>query len=283
MGGLGNQMFQVAAAYALAKYHNTDFKLDLSFLLKNNKTTEIFTARNYELNVFDYNFYIATEEEKALFVKKKKNIFEKIKFKYLNCKLIEENQEGIEFFHNSTKNTYINGYWQNEDYFKEHKKDILKLFSFKELPMNLHGIRNEILNANSVSIHIRRGDYVTNSAASSFHGLCSMEYYISAIKIMNSKVINPVFFIFSDDEDWVKENFIINQPYHFVSKNKSIDDLHLMKLCKHNIIANSSFSWWGAWLNENIDKVVVAPSQWFVDQKKNNETKDLIPDAWIRL
>lgn len=124
---------------------------------------------------------------------------------------------------------------------------------------------------NSVSVHIRRGDYLLRKH-SKIHGLCSLEYYLQAIQFIKSKSKDPVFYFFSDDIPWARENFC-NPSYKFVDCNSGSNsclDLYLMSQCKHNIIANSTFSWWGAWLNRNKEKIVVAPSVWFNDQKKKH-------------
>jgi Glycosyl transferase family 11 len=132
-------------------------------------------------------------------------------------------------------------------------------------------------------LHIRRGDYVQNPKASAVHGTSTLDYYSEAIQLMIGEVGMPHVFIFSDDIDWVKGNLIIPSPHTFVCQNIGADsyrDMQLMSLCKHNIIANSSFSWWGAWLNPNPEKIVIAPKQWFVNA---NNTVDLLPSTWITL
>jgi hypothetical protein len=147
-------------------------------------------------------------------------------------------------------------------------------------------ITNEIKNSNSISIHIRRGDYVSNQHTNDIHGLCSLDYFYKSVQYMNSKIYNPIYFIFSDDMDWVKKNFNTeNLKYKFIETNMNQNhlDLILMSYCKHNIISNSSFSWWGAWLNININKIVIAPKIWFANKKMNNLISDLIPNNWITL
>ena len=122
-----------------------------------------------------------------------------------------------------------------------------------------------------------------STTTNKFHGVCSLEYYANAIKNVSEKVVNPVFYVFSDDIAWVKENLKIDFPTKYVSDGilKDYEELMLMSYCKHNIIANSSFSWWGAWLNKNPEKVVVAPKQWFADESV--DTSEIIPETWIRL
>ncbi len=181
---------------------------------------------------------------------------------------------------------YLVGYWQSEKYFKRIEKRLVKEFNFKN-PLNgkNFAVANEISQNNSVSIHIRRGDYVTLPYAVKMHGnICDLDYYSKAIKIIASKVKEPHFFVFSDDISWAKENLRIDYPKTYVNFNtdeNSYEDMRLMSLCKHNIIANSSFSWWGAWLNRNVGKIVVAPKKWLNDPTK--DTRDVIPDNWLKI
>ena len=141
---------------------------------------------------------------------------------------------------------------------------------------------DNILKTTSISLHIRRGDYLTPENAET-HCLCSPSYYQNAIQYIVQRVENPHFFIFSDDITWVFDNFKMPYPYTIVNVNDSYTgyyDLELMRNCKHNIIANSTFSWWGAWLNENPNKIVIAPQRWFMNQE---EEIDIIPSSWVRL
>ena len=136
----------------------------------------------------------------------------------------------------------------------------------------------------SVSVHIRRGDYVTNRHTNAVHGVCPLSYYKKAMKFIEDRVAQPEYFVFSDDLDWVKGNLQTHSKVRFVDNNResnSYNDMHLMSLCKHSIIANSSFSWWGAWLGGNKDKIVVAPSQWFRDREL--DSSDHIPSSWYRM
>jgi hypothetical protein len=141
-------------------------------------------------------------------------------------------------------------------------------------------IRQSILNVNSISLHIRRGDYVSNRAVAKKHGLCSLDYYYSAIELIRAKVPNPSLFVFSDDLDWARQNIKTSLPISFIANNKrdeSYKDMYFMTQCKHNITANSSFSWWGAWLNASPNKLVICPKRWFLDR---SNVSDLIPPNW---
>jgi hypothetical protein len=172
----------------------------------------------------------------------------------------------------------------SEKYFIDAEKQIRKDFVFK-LPMQNEniGLAKKISQVNAISLHVRRGDYASNPQNIATHGLCSIDYYQAAIKHMVEQVKNPYFFVFSDDSAWVTSNLKIDFLHQYVDHNhgkESYNDMHLMSLCKHNIIANSSFSWWGAWLNQNAEKIVFAPKQWF---SKSTDTIDLIPSNWIRI
>jgi hypothetical protein len=176
----------------------------------------------------------------------------------------------------------IDGYWQTENYLIDIKDTILNDFQLK-LPLRneLKEIALKISDSNSVSIHIRRGDYAQDKKTNAHHGTCSLEYYQEAIKLITEKIQNPIFYIFSDDIEWVKENLKINYPKYHVEGNKGFEDMELMKNCKHNIIANSSFSWWAAWLNTNKEKIIIAPKNWLNNPKF--DTSDVVPNSWIKI
>ncbi|RYZ82426.1 MAG: alpha-1,2-fucosyltransferase [Proteobacteria bacterium] len=180
---------------------------------------------------------------------------------------------------------FIDGYFQSYKYFEGVNDIILQEFQPKEAPdeVNHHLIRVMQV-ANSVSLHIRRGDYISSAEANKVHGICGLEYYRAAVENLQSRLVDPQYFVFSDDIAWAKENLDLGAGATFVQHNagsKSYWDLVLMSHCKHNIIANSTFSWWGAWLNQNPDKIVYAPKTWFADSSKN--TSDLIPQSWMRI
>ncbi len=286
MGGLGNQMFQYAAAKALACKHNVDIKVDLSFLNADPKGN--YTARKYELDIFNSVIKIASEEDLLKFNNKINNkIARSLQrnfpslFTYL---LAAESGSNYSLaFQSYPKNTYLNGFWQSEKYFEHYKAQIKTDYEFKKIiPNALQVILNQIQNSNSISIHVRRGDYVALKSANDFHGICNIDYYKTAISLMAQKNKNIELFIFSDDIDWCKQNFEFNFPMHFVQhKLESYWDMFLMSNCKHNIIANSSFSWWAAWLNKNIEKTIIAPKNWFANTAIN--TNDLIPLQWIKI
>lgn len=278
-GGLGNQMFQYAIGKNLEQRNNTDFKLDAT-AFKNDP------QREYALGCFNVVQKFATQKEISNFLKYRTRKG-RIWFWYNRLiadktRYVQERQFNFDpMIFTLKKPVYLDGYWQTEEYFKKIEGVIRKDFTLKNKPsFETENWIEKVAKYNSISIHIRRGDYILNPKTNQFHGVCSSEYYNDAINLISQKINEPVFFIFSDDIDWVKENFKIGHPVFYVS-DKMIPDyeeLHIMSKCKNNIIANSSFSWWGAWLNENPHKIIMAPKKWFVTKKMN--TVDLIPENW---
>ena len=187
-----------------------------------------------------------------------------------------------EVLQSKRKNELFMGTWQSERYFEGAEDDIRKAFGFKEELLNeaTRELRNTIENCNAASLHVRRDDYLSTTYAYGFGGICTTAYYQNAIAYMKEKTIDPAFFVFSDDINWCRENLDV-EGATFVDCNhgdESWQDMFLMSKCKHNIIANSSFSWWGAWLNNNTNKIVVAPDRWW-----NGLKDDVVPETWIRI
>lgn len=286
-GGLGNQMFQYAFGLALSSKFNIPIAYDFSYF-EDVKSNINVATRVFELGVFNLECKQATADELAKIVKPEcksklkrflvKKFPEKFGINYINEK------NSFVFDKKLLDNRYFayEGYFQNENYFKHLRTELIKSFSLKEeLDEKNQQILSQIQNENSVSLHVRRGDYVSLDYVNKIHGVCSLDYYRAAIGYIAKAVSKPHFYLFSDDIDWVIENLKIDYPYTIVDFNQGRGwfDLNLMKNCKHNIIANSSFSWWGAWLNEYCDKIVIAPKKWM--NKKQKE--DVIPSSWIKL
>jgi hypothetical protein len=290
-GGLGNQMFQYALGRTLSLKNNCELILDTSILAqKTNSKVEI--VRDFELEIFNIVAKVASKSElkeyKPILLKIINSLVYRLGFPGITLSnyYIEQQFSFNKKVLKAAKNCFLSGYWQSQLYFESIASVIIEDFQFPIIDdsINLYFL-SEIKKSNSVSIHLRRGDFL-NVNTHNIHGTCSLEYYQGAISYIKSKIINPVFFIFSDDIPWVKSNVNFEAQTHFVSGNvlkKSYIDMQLMSYCKHNIIANSSFSWWGAWLNTNIEKIVIAPQVWFSDKKMESQTKDLIPNTWIRL
>lgn len=286
VGGLGNQMFQYAIGRKLSIINNTTLKLDI-----NSYTHSQEPLRIYGLNVFNIREDFAnTENISTVKGENKKGLEGKIfnywqsRLPYYKKRIIK--QKGLLFDPNvnkSGKNVYLDGYWQSEKYFLDIENIIRQDFVVKTAPNKVNQeLLNEITNVNSICIHVRRGDYVNNPHTNQVHGVCSLEYYTKCIDFIVNRVDNPCFFIFSDDPDWVQNNLKISHPVVFVAHNKGKDyeDLRLMYHCKHFIIANSSFSWWGAWLSNNPKKIVCAPKRWF--NKEDHNKNDIVPENWFR-
>lgn len=286
-GGLGNQMFQFATAKALSLHLDTDLKLDLQSF-KREILPELEVPRNFELTAFkNFEYKEATVNEIKSFNsnniinKKIEKLFPAHKRKiYTESAYIFDKN-----FFKTNAPVYIKGHRQSEKYFKPYTKEIKKIYELKDILMEeVKELGKEISKQNSVSIHIRRGDYLRLPIILDWHGVLEKEYYFNAIKIIQSKIPNLKIFYFSDDVNWVNKELMPTYPGTIVSENISkthYHDFYLMQSCKNQIIANSSFSWWAGWLNPNPDKMVVAPKKWF-----NNapyDTRDLIPPEWIKI
>ncbi|MEJ7587422.1 MAG: alpha-1,2-fucosyltransferase [Ferruginibacter sp.] len=180
---------------------------------------------------------------------------------------------------------YLDGYWQSYKHFAGNDDLVRQAFDLSNLEKNLslQPMINEIRQTTSVSLHVRRGDYITNLRTNKFNGVCSPGYYYKAIAYIRQAVNEKLkIFIFSDDIEWCKKNMAaVNDDHIFVNKGKDASDLYLMSICRHNIIANSTFSWWAAWLNTNQQKIVVAPKRWHSGLK--GDTDDLLPGEWIKM
>lgn len=283
-GGLGNQMFEYAAGRALSMRYDTDLFVDLYLLQKKTKAT----IRSYELSVFNIEAPISQSILNKIAVK----VFGAIRSKTIGHLFLdkfsifrdEKAQNYDKRFELLSKNTTLFGYFQNENYFKGISEQLKVDFTFRSpLSGENDKIRYKIEQMTSVSIHIRRGDYINNN---SNLPVLDLSYYKRAIEYITSQIDNPYFFIFSDGIEWVKTNLDLSKLNHeFIDWNTNEDsyrDMHLMSLCKHNIIANSSFSWWAAWLNNNPSKLVVAPQKWYKGDT-GIYPDGFLPKKWITL
>jgi hypothetical protein len=284
IGGLGNQMFQYALARHLAIKTNSVLKLDISDLMKKEKNLN-HTHRDFELNNFKIKAEIANSNEISEFKSKKIRFITKLILKlfpninFLTSIIIEKKITYNKWILKYKGNKYLDGYWQSESYFKDIRSQLLEDFTLTNLENdNISDIVKEIKNNDSVSLHIRRGDYI--SKYSNYYYTQTPNYYYQAVAIIKEKNPNIKVFIFSDEIEWAKENIQLDVEVFFVKPNKSYEDIYLMSLCKHNIIANSTFSWWGAWLNNNQNKICIAPKNWYKNPKMKT---DLIPKNWIIL
>ncbi len=282
MGGLGNQLFQYAAGRHLALLNNTPLFLDTTFL---ESTLEGTTVRKYELGAFNILAEIADEKlfqnfHGSEFSKPDRMLTKIISFgKYNKYKSYEYG-----FDANLLKlkgNYYLKGFFQSEKYFKEIGLTIRKELMIKDdfIPKDDQLIQ-DIKNNNSVAIHIRRGDYIRNLSSMEAHGLCTKDYYTKSIEYMKRELGNDLhFYLITDDAKWVQQEMRWDINCTLIENKTTIEDFYLMSLCKHNIIANSTFSWWAAWLNNNENKKVILPKHWL--NNLLSESIDIAPKNWI--
>lgn len=281
-GGLGNQLFQYSFFLAISdKFPKQICKLDIS-------SYRLYEPHNgFELKSIFPNLHLPIISNFEQFLLKnyikfiqKLNItpFQKINEKRLifNTKYLENDSP-----------TIFEGFWQSPKYFRDIERNIHDAFIFPLLSSKKNNsIQKKILATESVSIHVRRGDYVkTTSMLAKAGSVCGLIYYQNAINQIKAVTDNPHFFIFSDDPYWCKKNLLLrNSTIIDWNKNENAyKDMQLMMHCQHNIIANSSFSWWGAYLNKNPNKLVLAPSNWFNTGAVDYNLDDILPSNWIRI
>ena len=264
-------MFQFAAALALAKKHSAKLALDVSsFLVDEKRSYELFKFPN--LN-HDHRHFTPN------------NLLNKISDR-ITYDRFEEDFHSSNYdkrFESLSDRTILDGYWQCEKYFMQIEEELRKKFSLNECKKeSFVRLSDEIKKTPSVSLHFRRGDYVESERKKDKHNLLEMSYYDHAIKKIVESSKDNLFWIFSDDPQWVKENFKLNIETRVIDSKEglnSTEELTLMSYCRHNIIANSSFSWWAGWLNNNVGKIVIYPQQWFRQGLGVNDCR--IPSSWL--
>jgi hypothetical protein len=280
-GGLGNQLFQYSTARRLAHDFGVSLMLDLGSL---GKKAENVTPRSYELWRYPIEAGILSPFKTKLAKLYRNRMIKRLpiprpwkvyreKFFHFDPNLLEAGCP-----------VYLDGYWQSHKYFESIRRTLeTELKPSQPMSSDDSRVYYAMQNCNSVSIHVRRGDYISLKAAAATHGTCSLHYYKQAIELIASKIESPKFFVFSDDPEWIVKNIHTNYPIEYVTHNgpdSAFQDLRLISHSQHQIISNSSFGWWGAWLNTNPSKVVVAPAIWFLD---NRNTDDIIPANWDRI
>lgn len=282
-GGLGNQMFQYAFGLSLREqgyrviYIVLDkkgmghygFELDKVFIVEN--------ILSFSSKIYSILYLILKHLPKALanaiqYFFGLSRVINNDNFRYYPLSLID----------NGDKSVFLCGTWQSELYFQDVIGKVLASFRFRDNDITEYNLdlASCIKNCNSVAIHVRRGDYLSEKYINGFCGICTTQYYQRAVNYIENLVTNPVYFIFSDDIVWAKNNLDFGKMV-FIDKNQGVNswqDMYLMSCCKHNIIANSTFSWWGAYLNPNPEKIVIAPHKWW-----NGIDDDVVPNAWIRV
>lgn len=286
LGGLGNQMFQFATGRSVAHRLGSELLLDVS-------SFDHYDLRRYELDdwMIDARVATAAELSRAGVVSGSPTSFQRIG-RLLGFGRPAHTFREASFAYDPrilevTDPVYLDGYFQSERYFTDVAEHLRKEFVLRE-PTDEKNVAMQAVireaGASSVSLHIRRGDYVTNAHTAQYHGVCSLDYYRAAVDHLAEGIGGGHYFVFSDDLEWVRDNLKLTQPMTLVDVNgpdKGAWDMALMMACRHHIIANSSFSWWGAWLNPHPDKIVIAPKLWF--RGATHDTSDLVPAAWIRL
>lgn len=286
-GGLGNQMFQYAAGLAAAWRRGSEVKFDTEWFETTRLHQGLELQRVFGLPLPEPS---SAELRRVLGVCARpvvRRLLSRRSFQVLRPKalVIEPHFHywaGIEYL---PDDVYLDGYWQSERYFSGIADTIRQQFRFIEpLEPRNAALIDEMQSFVSVSLHIRRGDFVSDPRVRRVHGVDLSDYYPAAIATMVEKTAPERFYVFSDGPQWVQDNLKLPIPYTVVDHNRgaaSYRDMQLMSACWHHIIANSSFSWWGAWLNPRPDKIVIAPRNWFnVD---DFDTRDLYCPGWIVL
>lgn len=290
-GGLGNQMFQYALGLNLAKKNRCQLVLDAVFL-RDRFPRRNFTYRTYDMDVFaiDASFTVLSYAANSLPIP---GVWAGLDMVGILARCISGSQtlirEESKVFDPlvlaAQGDICLYGRWQSEEYFADIEDDVRTTFKFRyPLEGEAETLAEKIVAVNSVSLHVRRGDYVTFKNVEQRMGATDIAYYDRAANYIGERFTAPHFFVFSDDIQWCKTNVAIPFPTTFVddtsSGPKAAFHLELMSLCKHNVITNSTFSWWGAWLNKNSEKVVIAPKRWYTDPSLN---ETIVPEAWIKI
>lgn len=276
IGGLGNQMFQYAFKMAYDATHSEHALININ-------TFDTYKVHKYQLNVFNIDDCVASPKQVIECRGERRKLCYKFPFGLHHQDVSNIVTEKIENVYepellNKRGDVYYVGYFQTEKYFQNIRPDVLRAFSLK-VPLDTENNKmlENIRKTNAVSLHVRRGDYV---GLANIYGTTDLDYYKRAIEYIQSRVENPHFFVFSNDIAWCQDNLGIKSTFVDINNGDTgYFDLELMRNCKHNIITNSTFSWWGAWLNENSNKIVVSPHQWFADGRPT----DIIPDSWIKI
>jgi hypothetical protein len=291
MGGLGNQMFQYAAALHLALRHATELKLDVTFLL-DRTPRENFTFRDFDLVVFPLAIKIATPLEirrfRRLAERGTRTLIEKLEDKlgnrhYYLERCLDFDRRVLEL----PDETYLEGYFQNEKYFEAIASKIRTSFHLApdqtKLPAATRRLAEDILGSGGICLNVRRGDYVQNPLTNRVHGVCSKDYYQNALASLQAQRQLGKVFVFSDDVEWCRANFKEGKHLTIVGDEHAGERFStkfwLMTLSRHFVIPNSTFAWWAAWLGSAPDKLVFRPNHWFHAPEKRHI--DICPSAWV--
>jgi len=287
IGGLGNQLFQYAFAKGLAKKLNCSFKLDVTAF------SRYYSLHRFALSDFTFRYDLLSPADARRFHRATGPgitlvaLLQRLKPSSLRCFFRETKAFQFDEMLISPRKfpCYFDGYWQNEGYFHSVANEIRAEFCLKVgLSDDDRRYETAIRSRTGVSVHIRRGDYVTDPKTRRFLGVCPTEYFYNALELIQQQVSGVHLFVFSDDPEWVRSHFSPGAPMTIVSDRpnaRGCVDLYLMSLCRHHVIANSTFSWWGAWLNPQPDKIVVAPKAWA--QGALNTSREILPAGWYSI
>lgn len=277
-GGLGNQLFQYACGRALADHWNVPLKLDTSAYFAGG-------ARSYALGPYALKAEVlnASAVHRLMEPRCLGRWMDRLAGRIRPCCYQEPSFHFDHTLVDLEPPLLLDGYWQSERYFRP-----LRFQLQSELSLSLEGpnatMAAAIATTNSVAVHVRRGDYLSNPAASVCHGTCPPDYYRHAAEIIEHSAGPVHYYLFGDDPAWARKALDFLSPATIVDINAPQGahfDLELMRRCRHHIIANSTLSWWGAWLADAGDKIVITPKRWFLDSAK--DTRDLIPSSWHRI
>jgi Glycosyl transferase family 11 len=284
MGGLGNQMFQYAAARRLALRTGDELALDLGWF--DHEGREWVTQRRFELGVFHLPARRVSFPPRAIEAWERGGAARVLRFRRLRLAVLRNEGAGPADARvlAASRDVLLIGYWQSERYFADAADTIRADFAFRKPPSQEYSqVLRSIESNSAVAVHVRRGDYASDSRTNAIHGTLEPSYYREAIARVAERVGALHVFVFSDDPDWAAEHLAFEHPVTHVSRagSHAVDELYLMTLCGHHVIANSSFSWWGAWLCDTPNRIVIAPRRWFRDDRI--DTAELVPSRWIRI
>ena len=293
--GLGNQLFQYAFSYALAEKHGCELLLDATYPLYYPTSSEI-PPQNYHLHRFSISpsekfltpwlkychRFLPNNVIKKVYIKNQKNKLQKLGLTQIK----EDISDGQSKYANLPDNCYLDGYFQYPQLFQPYRKDLVRKLIFPKPPFKNNEDKLVRSTETPVAINLRRKDYLSPRNLEN-HGICTINYYEKAIKYIQSRVSNATFFVISDDvSDSRKFLSSINANLHFVNDDKYKDllsDMYLMQQCQHIVLANSSYSWWSAYLRESKEKIIIAPERWVVNNNWSQFNKTIIPSNWIRI
>lgn len=279
-GGLGNQLFQFAIGRALADRLGVELRLDTRYFDR---------PRPDNLCIQHFGHGCAEADRSRLPAMRHDGLLPYAWAKLRGSPFTTFRESGLAYrpeFETLGDATWLRGYWQTEKYFRDHADRVRAGLEITTPPMpETADVMREQDKVFAVSLHVRRGDYVSNAKFNATHGTCDLDYYSRAAEhVAKACKGDVVFFAFSDEPEWVRDNLRLPHDMRIVSHNgvlTNYDDIRLMSRCRHHVVANSSFSWWGAWLNPDPDKMVIAPKRWFADP--DMQQHDIVPEDWLRL